>query len=262
MTKFGSSQAISRLSATLMILGMVLFIAACGSDGGDEMVMAGVPADGDGMPGEGGEPATTELGEWNTLMPGGALDISDANSVLRAYYDSSGVGHVAAEAPVQPAGTGTATWTGMWSGKFADTDGWMSYEVTKEELQQLGGDAHITVHFDNAGVEAQLVYEDIGLADSSRTGVSIGLDELTFDRVSVADGMFEPATTYTYSYVSDQGGVEVNVTGEFTGEGAFGGTDAEGGVGHVGGPLSIEYGFGPRSLGNFQSVFYGTKDEN
>ena len=134
--------------------------------------------------------------------------------------------------------------------------------MTREELQELGGDAHITVYFDNGGTEAQLVYEGIGLADTSRTGVSIGLDELTFDRVSVAGGRFEPATTYTHSYVSEQGGVEVSVTGTFTAEGAFGGADAEGVVGHAGGPLSLEYGFGPRGLGTLQSVFYGTQEEN
>ena len=256
MMNMGCRLARNRLSTALMILGMSLLIAACGSDGGDNMTRVEAPADGGEMPPD----MVTDLGDWNTLMPGAALDISDTNDVLRAYYDSSGDGHVAAAAPVQPAGTGTATWNGRWSGKVADTDGWMSYGVTKEELQQLGGDAHITVYFDNAGVEAQLVYEDIGLADSSRTGVSIGLDELTFDRVSVTDGMFEPATTYMHSYVSDQ--VEVNVTGAFRGEGAFGGTDAEGVVGHVGGPLSLEYGRGPRGLGTFQSVFYGTKDEN
>ena len=255
MMQFSCGQAKSRLPVTLMILGMALLVAACSSDGGDEGVKVEVPADGNGMPGDNGGPMMTELGEWNTLMPGGDLDISDANSVLRAHYES-GVGHVDAPAPVQPAGTGTATWTGNWSGKVANTDGWMSYGVTREELQVLGGEALITVHFEAAGVETELTYRGIGLGDS------IGLEELTFDRVSVIGGMFEPEVEYEYVYISNQGGVEVTVTGDFTGEGAFGGTDAEGVVGHVGGPLSLNYGQGPRGLGTLQSVFYGTNDDN
>lgn len=245
--KLGCGLAMRRLSAISMILGMVLLVAACGSDGGGNQM---APVE---MPGDNGEPMMTELGAWNTLMPG-ALHASDENGVLDAHYDD-GVGHVVAAAPVQPAGTGTAIWNGRWSGIVADTDGWDSYEVTKEQLQELGGEARITAYFDNGGVEAELGLMGIGFD-------FLGLSELTTDRVSVTDGRFQPAKSHTYTYTSQQGGVEVTVTGDFTGGGVFGGTDAKGVVGHLSGPLSLEYGFGPRGLGNFQSVFYGTKDEN
>jgi len=252
---FESSQTIGRLPATLLILGMALMVAACGSDSGNGTTEVEMPADGDGMPGD-GEPAMTELGEWNTLMAG-ALDISDANSVLRAHYDDAGTGHIVAEMPVQPAGTGSAIWTGMWSGKVADdADGWPSYGVTYEDLQELGGEARITAYFEGGGVEAELAYTGIGFD-------FIGLAELTTDRVSVTDGTFEPAKDHSFTYVSQQGGgTEVTVTGTFAGEGAFGGADAEGVVGHLGGPLSLEYGAGPRPLGTLQTVFYGTRDDN
>ena len=252
---FESRQTIGRLPAALLILGMALMMAACGSDSGNGTAEVEMPADGDGMTGDGGEPMMTELGEWNTLMPG-ALDIGDANSLLRAYYDDAGTGRVAAAMPVQPAGTGSATWTGMWSGKVADdADGWPSYGVTYEDLQELGGEARITAYFEGGGVEAELAYTGIGFD-------FIGLAELTSDRVSVTGGTFEPAKAHSFTYVSQQGGGTVTVTGTFAGKGAFGGADAEGVVGHLGGPLSLEYGAGPRPLGTLQTVFYGTQDDN
>ena len=74
MMKFGCGPAMGKLSATLMILGMALLIAACSSGGdGNQMTPVEVP-DGDGMSGDNGEPMMTELGAWNTLMPG-TLDI-------------------------------------------------------------------------------------------------------------------------------------------------------------------------------------------
>ena len=50
----------------------------------------------------------------------------------------------------------------------------------------------------------------------------------------------------------------VTVTGEFTGEGAFGVTGAEGVVDYMGGDISVAYGQETRDLVIFQSVFYGT----
>ena len=270
--KFGCGPAVSRLSAILMILGMVLLIAACSSSDGDKMVEVEVPADGDGTPGDSGEPVMTELGAWNTLMAG-SLDISDANSVLGAHYDESGVGHVMADAPVQPAGTGTATWNGMWSGKIAVKPedaplvgaGLGAYGVDLEDLAALGGAARVTAFFEADGVKAELTYQDLGLDD-------IGLSEITSERVAVTDGRFEPKKMYSHSFEAETTHpfdptapptiLPTTVTGNFTGEGAFGGTDAAGVVGYVDGPVTIEYGRGPTSIGTFQSVFYGTKDAN
>ena len=129
------------------------------------------------MPVNGGG-SMNQLGEWNVPMAGG-LDVSDANSLLRAYYDSSG-GHVVPEAPVQPEGTGTATWTGMWSGNI-DVDPAAAATVATalvlggvdaSDLQTLSGNAVVTAYFENNGVEADLTYEDIGLNE-------FGLSELT-----------------------------------------------------------------------------------
>lgn len=256
--KFGYCPATGRLPAALMILGMALLVAACGSS--DKTSMEVGPSDTE---------ALAELGEWNTLTAG-SLDISDANRVLRAHYDSSG-GHVVAAAPVQPAGTGTATWTGMWSGKVehteADLASWTVLQMGPQDLEELGGGAQITAYFENGGVEAELSYEGIGLH-------AVGLSELSSDRVSVTAGRFRPAKTHTFSFPFTLGPThpdpmqpgptqaEVRVTGNFSGEGAFGGTDAKGVVGYMGGDLSLEYGMGPRSLGTFQSVFYGAMDNN
>ena len=267
--KFACVPAMGRLSAILMVLGMVLLIAACGSDSGNETVRVEVPADGDGMPGDNGEQMMTDLGEWSAPMAG-VLDVSDANSLLRAYYDDAG-GHVAAAAPVQPVGTGTATWNGMWSGKIeVNPDplaarGLGAYGVNSDDLAQLGGAAQVTAFFEGDGVEAELTYQDLGLDD-------IGLSEITSDRVAVTDGRFEPKKMYSHSFVAETENpfdptappmtVPTTVTGDFTGEGAFGGVDAAGVVGHVGGRIDIEYGRGPTYLGTFQSVFYGTQDDN
>ena len=176
MMKFGCGPAMGRLSAILMILGMVLLIAACSSSDGDKKVE--VP------------PVMTELGDWNTLMAG-SLDISDANSVLRAHYDESGVGHVMADAPVQPAGTGTATWNGRWSGKIEvnpdplATAGLGAYGVSPDDLAALEGAAQVTAFFEADGVKAALSYQDLGLD-------AIGLSDITSEQVPVTDGRFEP----------------------------------------------------------------------
>ena len=258
MMKFGCGPAMGRLSAILMILGMVLLIAACSSSDGDKKVEVEVP------------PVMTELGEWNTLMAG-SLDISDANSVLRAHYDESGVGHVMADAPVQPAGTGTATWNGMWSGKIEvnpdplATAGLGAYGVSPDDLAALEGAAQVTAFFEADGVKAALTYQDLGLDD-------IGLSEITSERVAVTDGRFEPEKMYSHSFEAETTHpfdptapptiLPTTVTGNFTGEGAFGGTDAAGVVGYIGGGVRIDYGRGPTPIGTFQSVFYGTKDAN
>ena len=258
--KFGCGPALGRLSATLMILGMVLLIAACGSSDKTPVVEG---------PGDTDEPMMTDLGAWNTLAPG-SLDISDANSVLRAYYDE-GVGHVVAAAPVQPVGTGTATWTGMWSGNIEmnpdplASRGLGAYGVSSDDLAQLGGEAQVTAFFEGDGVKAELTYQDFGLDE-------IGLSEITSDRVPVTDGRFKPEKMYSHSFEAETANpfdptapttiTPTTVTGNFTGEGAFGGTDAAGVVGHVDGGVTIEYGRGPTNLGTFRSVFYGTKGEN
>lgn len=262
MMKFDCCPAMSRVPATLMILGMALLIAACSSSS-DKTVVEGPPdmPDGNGGP-------VTDLGEWNTLTPGD-LDISDANDVLHAYYES-GAGRLMAAEPVQPAGTGTATWTGRWSGKIdVSTDpeasaSWGILQVPPNALVALGGPAEITAYFDNGGVEAELAYEDIGLDDS--VPFDLDLSDLTSDRAAVTDGSFQLTKTHssTFNFSFQPGGPEfpTEVNGDFVGEGAFGGTDAKGVVGYIGGPLSLNYGMGPRGLGTFQSVFYGDRDEN
>ena len=187
-------------------------------------------------------------------MPGG-LDVSDANNVLRAYYDSSG-GHVVAGTPVQPEGTGTATWTGMWSGEI-DVDpaavAALSFAgVTASDLQGLSGGAVATVYFGNNGDEVELTYEDLGLDD-------FGLSELASERVPLSGGTFRPAVTHTVQI--PLGPTEFSVTGIFAGEGAFGGANAEGVAGYVDGDISAP-GLGTGDLGIFKSVFYGDKDTN
>ena len=266
--KFGCSPAMGRLSAVLMILGMVLLIAACSSGDGNKMATVEVPANGDVMPDDNGEPI--ELGEWNTPMAGD-LTISDANNVLRAHYDELGVGRIVAAAPVQPAGMGTATWNGMWSGKIeVNPDpltrvGLGAYGVNPDDLEQLGGVAQVTAFFEDDGVKTELTYQDFGLD-------KLGLSEITFDRVPVADGRFEPGKMYSKSFDAETADpfdptapttiTPTTTTGNFIGKGAFGGADAAGVVGYTGGGVTIEYGRGPTNVGTFQSVFYGTRDEN
>ena len=262
MVKLGYGLAMGRLPATLMAVGLALLIAACGSGGGNEKVTVEVPVDPD--------PVMTDLGEWDTRMAG-VLEVSDANSVLRAHYDESGVGHVMAATPVQPAGMGTATWTGRWSGKIeVNPDpltrvGLGAYGVNPDDLAQLEGEAQVTAFFEDDGVKAELTYRDLGLDD-------IGLAEITSDRVPVTGGQFEPTKMYSHSFdavTSDPFDptapttiTPTTVAGNFRGEGAFGGVDAAGVVGYVGGDVTIEYGRGPTNVGTFQSVFYGTRDEN
>ena len=182
-------------------------------------------------------------------------NVNDANNVLRAYYDASG-GHVVAGAPVQPVGTGTATWTGMWSGKI-DVDRAAAptlslLGVTANDLQELSGGAVVTVYFGNSGDEMDLTYKDIGLDD-------LGLSELTSDRVPLSDGTFRPEVTHTIQI--PLGITEISATGTFAGEGAFGGANAEGVAGFVSGGISAP-GVGTGDLGSFESVFYGDKDSN
>ena len=258
MMKFGCGPAMGRLSAILMILGAVLLIAACSSSDGDKKVEVEVP------------PVMTELGDWNTLMAG-SLDISDANSVLRAHYDESGVGHVMADAPVQPAGTGTATWNGRWSGKIEvnpdplATAGLGAYGVSPDDLAALEGAAQVTAFFEADGVKAALTYQDLGLD-------AIGLSDITSEQVPVTNGRFEPEKMYSHDFVAETTNpfdpeapptpTPTTVTGNFEGEGAFGGAGAAGVVGYIGGGVRIDYGRGPTDLGTFRSVFYGTKDAN
>ena len=248
--KIGGCVALDGLRTSVMFLGIGLLITACGGDGDQ---MAGAPEQ-EAMPDDGTGSLMTQLGEWNVRMPDG-LDVSDANNVLRAYYDTSG-GHVVADAPVQPEGTGTATWTGMWSGQI-DVDpaavATLSFAgVTESDLQGLSGGAVVTVYFGNDGDEVDLTYQDLGLDD-------LGLSELTSERVPLSGGTFRPAVTHTIQI--PLGLTDISVTGTFAGEGAFGGANAEGVAGYVGGDLSAP-GLGTGDLGIFSSVFYGDKDSN
>ena len=198
--KIGDCVTLDGLRTSLVLLGIGLLTAACGGGGGgsgDEMTGCPLMLSWT-MPVNGGGSMMTQLGEWNDLMPGG-LDVSDANSLLRAYYDSS-VGHVVADAPVQPEGMGTATWTGMWSGNI-DVDpaavAALSFVgVAESDLQGLSGSAVVTAHFGNNSVEADLTYKDIGLDD-------FGLSELTSERVPVTGGRFQPTSN---AYASDSVG--------------------------------------------------------
>ena len=248
--KIGGCVVLDGLRTSVVFLGIGLLITACGG-GSDQMT--GAPEQ-EAMPGGDTGSLMTQLGEWNLPMPGG-LDVSDANNVLRAYYDSSG-GHVVAGAPVQPEGTGTATWTGMWSGEI-DVDpaavAALSFAgVTASDLQGLSGGAVATVYFGNNGDEVELTYEDLGLDD-------FGLSELASERVPLSGGTFRPAVTHTVQI--PLGPTEFSVTGIFAGEGAFGGANAEGVAGYVDGDISAP-GLGTGDLGIFKSVFYGDKDTN
>ena len=248
--KIGGCVTLDGLRTSLVLLGIGLLTAACGG-GGDQMT--GAPEQ-DAMPGNGEASMMTQLGEWNVPMPGG-LDLSDANGLLRAYYDSSG-GHVVAGAPVQPEGMGTATWTGMWSGNIAvdpaAAPALSLVGLTPSDVQALGGGAVVTAYFGNNSVEADLTYEDIGLDD-------LGLSELTSERVPVTGGTFQP--TITHSVQIQLGATAITVTGTFAGEGAFGGANAEGVAGYMGGGIGAP-GIGTGELGTFNSVFYGDKGAN
>ena len=248
--KTGSCVVLDGLRTSVVFLGIGLLITACG---GGSNQMASAPEQ-DAMTGDGTGSSMTQLGEWNVPMPG-ELDVSDANNVLRAHYDSSG-GHIVAGTPVQPEGTGTATWTGMWSGEV-DVDpaalAALSFAgATASDFQGLSGGAVVTVYFGNNGDEVDLTYEDLGLDE-------FGLSELTSARVPLSGGTFRPAVTHTRQIPL---GVTVfSVTGTFAGEGAFGGANAEGVAGYVGGDISAP-GIGTGDVGVFKSVFYGDKDSN
>ena len=248
--KIGGCVTLDGLRTSLVLLGIGLLTAACGG-GGDQMTGATEP---DGMPGSGGGSPVTQLGEWNVPMPDD-LDFSDANGLLRAYYDSSG-GHVVAGAPVQPEGMGTATWTGMWSGNV-DVDPAAAAALSFAGLavsgfRALSGSAVVTAYIGNNSVEADLTYQDIGLDD-------FGLSELTSERVPVTGGTFQPTLTHTLQILL--GDTAITATGTFTGEGAFGGANAEGVAGYMGGGISAP-GLGTGELGTFNSVFYGDQDAN
>ena len=251
--KIGDCVTLDGLRTSLVLLGIGLLTAACGGGGsgsgsGDEVIgLTEVEA----MPVNGGGAMMTQLGEWNAPMAGG-LDVSDANSLLRAHYDSSG-GNVVADARVQPEGTGTATWTGMWSGNIvvdpAAATALSFVGVAASDFQGLSGNAVVTAYFGNNGVEADLTYKDIELDD-------FGLSELTSERVPVTGGTFRPKVTHSIEIP-----LGATATGTFTGEGAFGGANAEGVAGYMGGDISAT-GIGTGQLGTFNSVFYGDKDTN
>ena len=248
--KIGDCAAPRCLRTSLALLGIGVLIAACGGGGGSTPGADGMP-DGGQMPDEGQGPAMTQLGTWN-VMPTGP-EVSDSNGVLRAYYDTGGVGHVVAGTPVQPEGMGTATWTGEWSGGV-DVDSAFAPSLpliglTASDLQGLNGGAVVTAYF-GSSVEADVTYNDIGLD-------AFGFSSLTSDRVSVTNGEFRP--TKTQSINIQLGPTALAGTGTISGEGAFGGANAQGVAGYMGGDISI---VGLGDLGTFSSVFYGTKDAN
>ena len=255
-----------RLPAALMILGAALLLAACGSSNGNglddamepEMPMAEVP-----------EETVTELGAWNAPMAGG-LAVRDANGVLDVHYDGDH-GHIVVDAPVQPSFTGTATWSGMWSGRVElnpdplTTVGLAAFGVDAESFEELGGGALVRATIEGDGVMATLTYRDLGLED-------IGLTEIASDPGPVTNGLFRPQRMYTHMFDFETTDpfdpsaptmmTHTTVTGDFTGEGAFGGAGAAGVAGHVGGMIHIDYGRGPTYLGTLLSVFYGNRDQN
>ena len=254
--KIADCVTLDGLRTSLVILGIGLLISACGGGGGGSGDrMTGTPEQ-DAMPGNGEASMMTQIGEWNMniRMPGD-LDLSDANDLLRAYYDSSG-GHVVAGAPVQPEGMGTATWTGMWSGNVdvdPDAAPALSFAgLAASDFLGLSGGAVVTAYFGNDGVEANLTYVDLGLD-------TLGLSELTSERVPVTAGTFRP--TKTHSLQIPLGPATITATGTFAGEGAFGGANADGVAGYMGGGISAPR-LGTGVLGTFNSVFYGDKDAN
>ena len=248
--KIGNGATLRCLRTSLALLGIGVLIAACGGGGGSKPSADGMP-DGGQMLDGGQAPAMTQLGTWN-VMPTG-LDVSDSNGVLRAHYDSAGVGQVVAGTPVQPEGMETATWTGRWSGNvevdpaFAPTLSLVN--LTVSDLQGLNGGAVVTVDF-GSSVVADVTYNDIGLD-------AFGFSSLTSDPVSVTNGAFQP--TKTQSINIQLGPTALTGTGTSSGEGAFGGANAQGVAGYMGGDIAI---VGLGDLGTFSSVFYGTKDAN
>lgn len=238
----------SKSGVALLVAGLLL--AACGGDGGTSGGAALAPTELD-------EPMIAELGEWNAL-PAGTLDIRDTNDLLRAYYDTAS-GHVTAGAPTQPAGMGTAIWNGRWSGTIevssnpAVAMGLDLVDLTPADLEALSGGARITAHFESDGVEATLTYMDTGLDE-------FGLAEITSERVSVSGGRFHPTATETIDVPSSIG--PITFTGTFAGEGAFGGTDAEGVAGYVSGDIASSSSLGQVDIGTFKSVFHGTREPN
>lgn len=233
---FGAAYAIAALA----------LLAACGGDDG----MSGREAPTPPAP---LDPMIAELGEWNVLRAG-ELDIRDANDILGASYDAAG-GRILASAPTQPAGVGTATWNGRWSGmiEVSSNRGLGLVGLTAADLAALSGGARITAHFEHTGVEATLTYMDTGLDE-------FGLAEITSGRVAVSSGRFRPTATETIDVPSSIG--PITFTGNFAGEGAFGGTDAEGVAGYVDGDIVSSSSLGQVDIGTFKSVFYGTRDPN
>ena len=183
--------AFGGMRAALAILGVGL-LAACSGSSSSSGPSGGMPPD------DGSGSMVADLGEWNSLEPG-SLDISDANGVLRAYYDDSGNGDVMAATPVQPEGTGSATWSGKWSGKvdvnpepYADIG--LNYAgLSRSDLAALGGDARITAYFGNSDVQAELTYLDTGLD-------GLGLGSITSERVAVNDGTFTTSKTQSATF--------------------------------------------------------------
>lgn len=248
--KIGDCATLRCLRTSLALLGIGVLIAACGGGGGSKPSADGM-RDGGQMPDGGQGPAMMQLGTWN-VMPTG-LDVSDSNNVLRAYYDSAG-GHVVAGTPVQPEGMGEATWTGGWSGEV-DVDpnfvGTLALiGLTASDLQGLNGVAVVTAYF-GSSVEAGVTYNDIGLD-------ALGFSSLTSERVAVTNGAFQPAKTLSLNIQLGQ--TPLPVTATISGKGAFGGANAEGVAGYMGGGIAISGGGG--DVGTFSSVFYGTKDAN
>ena len=251
------------MRTALAILGIGLLVACSSSDGGSSTSESST-SDANATTDDTSGSMVADLGAWNSLTPG-SLDISDANSVLRAYYDASGTGHLDADSPVQPQGTGSATWGGMWSGKIdvspggeADA-GLASLGLTRADLAALGGPASITAYFGSAGgVQAELTYSDTGLEE-------LELASITSNRVAVNGGTFDIARTLSKTLPPvDFAGrtLDITVRGAFSGEGAFGGTDAEGVAGYLDGDITFSYLGRESDLGPFTSVFYGTKDSN
>ena len=238
----------TKSGVALLVAGLLL--AACGGGGSTSGGSAPDPTEPD-------EPMIAELGEWNAL-PAGTLDIRDTNDVLGANYDTAG-GHVMASTPTQPAGMGTATWNGQWSGMIevssnpAVATGLGLVEVTPADFAALSGGARITAHFENNGVEATLTYMDTGLD-------GFGLAEITSERAPVSGGRFRPTATETIDVPSSIG--PITFTGTFAGEGAFGGTNAEGVAGYVGGDIASSSSLGQIDIGTFKSVFLGTREPN
>ena len=277
MKSFGYGPAMRRLPAALMILGTVLLLAACSSGGnGGGVGDPAVPGDAMAQMAESpmaespmAETPMAELGEWNDLMAG-SLRIRDANRVLDVHYDGD-VGHIVAAMPVQPDITGTAEWSGMWSGRVEldpnplTVVGLRAFGAEPEDFEGLGGRAQVTASLEGDDVTAVLTYRDIPLAD-------IGVTQLSSDRVSVEGGRFEPVRMETVMFEAETPDPtdpaapitvrSATVTGDFSGEGAFGGAGAAGVAGYVGGPIHIEYGLGPQPIGTLQSVFFGSRDDN